>query len=554
MAFNKINFAIAALFAVVIAGCSLGGSTEETSYLGGSSEEPSVQASLENVTVVGRAMRLALNPEDIDNGDWNSTAPYGSILRMAELDSVTLDTTGVFYYTMCLDTQGTFSFDSVSLKSPYVMLELAPVAESAYWTWNGVWDFPDYDEDFGGFMATYSVLVDVRDTNDVDINVLTYLETSRIRNLIRQGKDFAVAKQQSNREIFDALGLYNKSFDYSKTDYKNVPYNVIILDFMNTFVSWWAESYSPLEIAKTFGETGSLSTVDSISLFLASMAYDWSLPDSYWWRYPDVQMNADSVLVFLHGLVARANNLGECSLEQEGRRVEISGTLDYYIDVACSSGVWTASKGRYKVTDVVDFTSGTMNDVRDGHVYKTVTYVIDGQPITWMAQNLTYSNDSIQPATSFDDEYVNRNQTPSESFDKYVESLDSSYWNTIALYDESVVIGADSSQLGIGNVQGICPNGWHIPTHDEWTLLFKFLAEKTGECDGHDCSEFEKYGIFGFKGSAENLPRLGFGDFTYESFAFIETEDGASLSGVRMDKWYAMCYEPGFYALRCVKN
>lgn len=92
MAFNKINFAIAALFAVVIAGCSLGGSTEETSYLGGSSEEPSVQASLENVTVVGRAMRLALNPEDIDNGDWNSTAPYGSILRMAELDSVTLDT------------------------------------------------------------------------------------------------------------------------------------------------------------------------------------------------------------------------------------------------------------------------------------------------------------------------------------------------------------------------------------------------------------------------------------------------------------------------------
>ena len=83
MAFNKINFAIATLFAVVIAGCSLGGSTEETSYLGGSSEEPSVQASLENVTVVGRAMRLALNPEDIDNGDWNSTSPYGSILRMA---------------------------------------------------------------------------------------------------------------------------------------------------------------------------------------------------------------------------------------------------------------------------------------------------------------------------------------------------------------------------------------------------------------------------------------------------------------------------------------
>ena len=34
MAFNKINFAIATLFAVMFVGCSLGGSTEETSSLG----------------------------------------------------------------------------------------------------------------------------------------------------------------------------------------------------------------------------------------------------------------------------------------------------------------------------------------------------------------------------------------------------------------------------------------------------------------------------------------------------------------------------------------
>ena len=60
MAFNKINLAIATLFAVVIAGCSLGGSTEETSYLGGSSEEPSVIPKILTMVTGIVLLRMAL--------------------------------------------------------------------------------------------------------------------------------------------------------------------------------------------------------------------------------------------------------------------------------------------------------------------------------------------------------------------------------------------------------------------------------------------------------------------------------------------------------------
>ena len=38
-------------------------------------------------------------------------------------------------------------------------------------------------------------------------------------------------------------------------------------------------------------------------------------------------------------------------------------------------------------------TIGTMTDSRDGEIYETVTYNINGKQITWMAQNLRYETE-----------------------------------------------------------------------------------------------------------------------------------------------------------------
>ncbi len=44
---------------------------------------------------------------------------------LTELDSITLDTTGVVFYSHCDGSTGDFAFDHVSLNSPYVKLELS---------------------------------------------------------------------------------------------------------------------------------------------------------------------------------------------------------------------------------------------------------------------------------------------------------------------------------------------------------------------------------------------------------------------------------------------
>ena len=162
--------------ALMFAACSDNGNSvvkgddHSITPLGGSAEETGIIASLSGV-----ARRQLLEGENVIS---SSVGP-GSVIKMSELDSVTFDTTGVAYFTRCVDSTGAFSFDSIALNSPYVMLELAPYQEGEYWDWDGVWSFEDYDAEAERYLAVYNVIIDVRKTKNVDINVMTYLETTR---------------------------------------------------------------------------------------------------------------------------------------------------------------------------------------------------------------------------------------------------------------------------------------------------------------------------------------------------------------------------------------
>jgi len=49
--------------------------------------------------------------------------------------------------------------------------------------------------------------VDIANANSANVNVLTHLEKPRVEYLIKQGKSFAEAKQQAQREIFAIFGF-----------------------------------------------------------------------------------------------------------------------------------------------------------------------------------------------------------------------------------------------------------------------------------------------------------------------------------------------------------
>lgn len=535
-------------FALVLmcTGCSEDGK----SVSGGASIEPSGLASLENITITGSALRVAQVPNDSAADEWNFAALDGTVVRMAELDSVTLDTTGVFYFTQCKGSAGKFVFEGVSLNSPYVMFEIAPYVDYGYVDKEGV-PFNGFDPQDPYITTTYSIIVDVRKVDNLDINVVTFLEAARLRYLVNHGTNFADAKLQADQELLAAMGIYDDSVYFDKSEYVNHLNTLTIVDFLGSAMYGWLRTSSAWEVANAFGGTGSLATVDSIKDFLIT-----SILTVYkHGRYDDVEK------MFLENFFASLYGLGQCTAEREGVSATREGgslddpfNLEQAMDITCNSGRWTFTS-HYFAVDSVGAVSDKMTDERDGKVYNTVTYIIDGQPQTWMAENLRFSDDRIHPELSFDSEYVASNQTPSPEYDEYVAGLDSSYWNTVALYKVEDVIGADSIVMEDGHFQGICPSGWHIPTRKEWSQMLYNVEQKFGRCANGNCGvplEYDYLMSYGI----EYLHLVGFGDFTAEPFAFLEpSEDAWTLSALRLDKWSSFDFP--YYterSVRCVKD
>ena len=95
----------------------------------------------------------------------------------------------------------------------------------------------------------------------------------------------------------------------------------------------------------------------------------------------------------------------------------------------------------------------------DGNFYPSV--IIGKQE--WMAENLRVTRDA------------NGNDITRYCYDNDATNCDlygGLYtWNTI-------MNGATSSNSNPSNVQGICPVGWHVPSHIEWTELVDYLVSQ----------------------------------------------------------------------------
>ena len=107
----------------------------------------------------------------------------------------------------------------------------------------------------------------------------------------------------------------------------------------------------------------------------------------------------------------------------------------------------------------------------DGNVYKTVKL---GNQV-WMAQNLRttrYADGRKIPlgtTESFDDAYRYYPNNNRANVSKY------GY-----LYNWAAVMnGSASSEANPSGVQGICPNGWHVPSDAEWAELTNYVKSQS---------------------------------------------------------------------------
>ena len=218
---------------------------------------------------------------------------------------------------------------------------------------------------------------------------------------------------------------------------------------------------------------------------------------------------------------------------------------------------------------------GTLTDTRDGQTYKTVT--IGDQ--TWMAENLNYAYTGV----------------PYNKVGSYVYTSDSTSWcydndpancakygrlYTWAAAIDSVKLATDADNpldcgygktCGLsGKVQGVCPEGWHLPSYDEWNTLVtavgglstagKVLKSQTG-WTAYDRITITNEDSFGFSALPAGY-RYNNG-YYYEGYRayFWSSTESRSYYAYRMYLYYSYDYaylsddvKDDGRSVRCVKD
>lgn len=114
---------------------------------------------------------------------------------------------------------------------------------------------------------------------------------------------------------------------------------------------------------------------------------------------------------------------------------------------------------------------GKLLDKRDGQIYRTVKI---GEQ-TWMAENLNYSDSTNYPSMLGGNWCYNNDNDSCEKYGRFYNwsaAVDSIYW---------VSKGKKYERYGFldmpTNVQGICPDGWMMPSSEQWNKLRETIEQ-----------------------------------------------------------------------------
>lgn len=145
-------------------------------------------------------------------------------------------------------------------------------------------------------------------------------------------------------------------------------------------------------------------------------------------------------------------------------------TLIYvFVCVLISFGFSSCHKENNPEENIID---EAVKDV-DGNTYTAVK--IGNQ--VWMAENLRttkYADGTEIPLDTMEGPSRYYPDSTAASVDKY------GYF-----YNWKAVVNADPDSLQ-GNVQGICPNGWHVPSNAEWQELVEYVWSQMNPNKSYD--------------------------------------------------------------------
>jgi len=163
----------------------------------------------------------------------------------------------------------------------------------------------------------------------------------------------------------------------------------------------------------------------------------------------------------------------------------------------CPATAPSSSSGVAKVTS--NSGAGKFTDERDGREYEWVKI---GEQ-TWMAENLKFNASG------------SRNNTYGRSYN----------WTT-------AMNGEASSNANPSGVQGVCPDGWHLPSYAEWNVLITSVG-------GFEAANFK------LRANSTAWDRYGNGDYIgTDDYGFAALPNATGSAGPSEMWWTATGYDP----------
>ena len=153
--------------------------------------------------------QVALNLENIEGYSQKGPFVTGSEVVVYELQNGrTLKQTGKSFQGSITNDKGAFNIRSVKIASQYAYL----VAKGVY--------LNEISGEKSDAQIQLSAITDLRNRNNVNVNILTHLEYERIVNLVTKKKmSVANAKKQAQSEIFDAFHVNSEKFKGGSEDF-----------------------------------------------------------------------------------------------------------------------------------------------------------------------------------------------------------------------------------------------------------------------------------------------------------------------------------------------
>lgn len=200
-----------------------------------------------------------------------------------------------------------------------------------------------------------------------------------------------------------------------------------------------------------------------------------------------------------------------------------------------------------------DVEYGTLTDSRDGKTYRTVTFMFNDTSMTWMAENLNYS-DSVQTPHL-------KGQTSCLEEDPDCKVAGRNYTWTAAMDTTDEYCGEEKyCGMTQDDHQGVCPDGWHLPSYREWEYLKKLDANSllSTEAFGDGCKVGNNetgFSILPVAGSCRAIFWSASEYYEARGWPYVVIWHGSAMmldNSHRWEKQGNKKYEK--YPVRCVKN